>query len=141
MKYIDTSVYVSTLIPEETSGRALSWLAALNDDEIVSSPWVDVELSGALSRKLRMGRITSVERLNALEEYREAWLPIATIISLDLRHFALATEICDADQAGIRPGDAIHLAIASLTEATLCTFDKRFAAGAEGLGYDVELID
>ncbi|HTM76236.1 MAG TPA: type II toxin-antitoxin system VapC family toxin [Devosia sp.] len=141
MKYIDTSVFVSSLLPEENSARALAWLAALEDGNVAISPWVEVELSGALARKLRMGRITLLERENALIEFQEAWLPIATVYALDLRHFSLAREICDAHQAAIRPGDAIHLAIATMADAELCTFDQRFAAGAASLGYDVELIE
>jgi predicted nucleic acid-binding protein len=141
MRYIDTSVFVSSLVPEENSARALAWLATLEDDSVAISPWVEVELSGALARKLRMGRITPLERDNALIEFRESWIPIATVYALDVRHFSLAREICDAHQAAIRPGDAIHLAIATLAGAELCTFDQRFAAGAASLDYVVALIE
>lgn len=140
MRYIDTSVIVSALVPENTSERATEWLALQPFATLLITPWVTVELSAALARKVRTGRLSEADRDSALVEYHTGLLPNLAIYPIELGHYLIAAEISGQHAAAIRGPDALHLAVASAYDAPLCTFDRRLAAGAATLGYDVELI-
>ena len=140
MRYVDTSIIVSALVPENQSEHATEWIERQPSDSLLISPWVTVELSAALARKVRTGRLTERDRDRALVEYTTGLLPALTIFPIELTHYLTAARISDQHSAGIRAPDALHLAIASAYRVPLCTFDRRFAAGAASLGYDVELI-
>jgi uncharacterized protein len=140
MRYIDTSIIVSALVPENTSERATEWLALQPFDSLLISPWVTVELSAALARKVRTGRLSEADRESALEEYNSGLLPSLAIFPIELSHYLTAAEITGQHAAAIRGPDALHLAVASAHAVPLCTFDRRLAAGALSLGYAVELV-
>jgi predicted nucleic acid-binding protein len=140
MRYVDTSIIVSALVPENQSERATEWLALQPPDSLLISPWVTVELSAALARKVRTGRLSERDRDMALGEYSSAILPGLAIVPIELVHYLTAAQISDHHSAGIRAPDALHLAVASAYGVSLCTFDRRLAMGADSLGYSVELI-
>lgn len=140
MRYLDTSIIVSLLVLEDTTERATQWLTSIAHEQRGTSAWAEVELAGALSRKIRSSRISIVDRDAAMDRYRTTMLPSLQIVPTTGENYRRASEIVAQHEAGIRPGDALHLAVCIANRATLCTFDKSFAAGAKALGYDVELI-
>lgn len=56
------------------------------------------------------------------------------------RHFERAMELARVHEAGLRGGDALHLAIALGNDATLCTPDKRFVRACALLDLPHELV-
>ena len=54
--------------------------------------------------------------------------------ALDLAPFAMAARLSDQHAAGLRAGDALHLAICAHRGATLSTLDRRLSDAAPVLG-------
>lgn len=140
MRYVDTSVMVSLLTEETTSERVISWLREQPAMSLAASPWLIVELSSSLARKVRMQRATTAERDRMLAYFSRSVQPALRMLALNEAVFRDAARIADMHEAGIRAGDALHLAVAAANDLALVTTDKPFAAGAAGIGYDVELL-
>jgi len=75
-----------------------------------------------------------------MREFEELLRQSFSTVTIDQADYALATTMTGQADAGIRAGDALHLAVSHRHNAPLVTFDKRLAAGATTLGYAVELI-
>jgi predicted nucleic acid-binding protein len=140
MKYLDTSILVSMLTEETTSGRALSWADQQNQGTIAVSGWSLVELNSALARKVRMDRLPVGERDAILRHFEAHIRPTFTVLEIDNGSYRLAAKISEQHEWGIRAGDALHLAVASQNHMPLATFDRHLASGAAALGYAVELL-
>lgn len=119
---------------------ANDWLVRQKAGSLAISGWLEIELSAALSRKIRTGRLNESERDTVLHRFSSSMVPGLSMLNIDRQHFQLATAIVHRHDLGIRSGDAVHLAVAALNNLTLVTFDKTFAAGAQTLGYAIELI-
>jgi uncharacterized protein len=139
MRYVDTSVVVAALVPEIQTQVALGWIAK-QSDALSISPWVTTEVSSALSRKVRTGRLLEADRNKALREYENLILPAMSMVSISRDDYLVAARIANDHGVGIRAPDALHLAVAVQRGLTLCTFDKHLVEGAKSLGYAVELI-
>jgi predicted nucleic acid-binding protein len=125
---------------EDTTDSANLWLDAQADLPLYSSSWLEVEVQSALSRKLRTGRLSIVERDACLHRFRASLLPALSLVAIDAEVFSLASTLCQHHELGIRAPDALHLAAASTSGHTLATFDRHLASGAAALGYAVELL-
>ena len=78
MNYLDASVVVALLTPEVGSDRAEAWLQATEDKPCIS-PWVNSEVSSALSIKVRTNALSLETRAIALADWhrlRDASLAI-----------------------------------------------------------------
>lgn len=64
MKYWDASALVPLLVSEATSPQARRWLE--DDPLIVTWAWSAVEITSAVERRFREGRLNSVERRDVL---------------------------------------------------------------------------
>jgi predicted nucleic acid-binding protein len=140
MRYIDTSIVVSVLVSETTTTIATNWLASQPSNSLACSPWMLVELNASLSRKRRMQRLTEEDHELAAETFKTMVLPSLNMLPIDTAAYVNAAAICENHHAGIRTGDALHLAIATLNHIPVATLDRQFASGAATLGYAVELI-
>lgn len=138
MLYLDTSLVVALLVPEEHSERADAWFAAQATGSLFVSGWTVTEVSSALSLKLRTEALTLDRRAAALTAWNA--LREASLLTLAVAddHFEQAAQIADRHDLGLRGGDALHLAIAREARCRLATFDKRMAAVALQLGIEVE---
>lgn len=140
MVYVDTSVLVALLTPEVSTEQAAYWMASHETGSLCTSRWVTTEFAGALARKYRMNRLTAEERHAAQRSYTTLSRASLALLPIRAAHFQTAALIVERADAGIRAGDALHLAVASANGLTLATLDKGFAAGAAQLGYAAELI-
>ena len=131
---------VSILAYENSTPMANDWLDHQEAGSLAISGWLETELSAALSRKIRTGRLKDTERDTLMLRFTTDMLPGLARLDTNRKHFRLAAAIAQRHDLGIRSGDALHLAIAASNRLTLVTFDKPFAAGAITLGYNVELI-
>jgi predicted nucleic acid-binding protein len=108
MIYLDSSVVVALLTPEERSAQALDWFAQ-SRDPLISSDWLITETHGALGIKQRHHGLSSEARQ--------------------------AAELLQDSALGLRAGDALHLAVALHSRCTqLASFDGRMQQAAKTLG-------
>lgn len=140
MKYVDTSVLVSALVPERTSDVAVAWLARHQGGLLAASYWTQVEFHAALSRKLRTSKLSLIEYRSAVESFQKSVFAGLTLLPISSTHYGLASEIVQQHHYGIRAPDALHLAISAAAQITLSTFDIKLASAATQLGYSVELL-
>ena len=63
MLYLDTSILVAALTNEQRTREMQEWLAEQPAGQLALSDWVLTEFSGALSLKVRTGRLTKASRL------------------------------------------------------------------------------
>lgn len=120
------------MIPEDGSDTA-SVLAG-EASEIVSSSVLYVEARAALARAAREGRLRGSERVAARDELEHFW---DEMIAIDLGLELIRRSGEAAELAGLRAGDAIHLATAlSLDEPELllATWDQDLARAAREAG-------
>lgn len=137
--YLDTSVLVSALTNEPRSAEVYEWLSALSAP-LFTSDWVSTEFAAALAMKVRSGTLSQAKqaatqsRLDKLFASSFDTLPIAS------RDFVRAAELAQVARAGLRAGDALHLALAERHRAVLCTLDKAQAAAADVFGISIRLV-
>ena len=134
MFYLDTSVLVSAFTNEPRSAAADAWLAAHQGENLAISEWVVAEFSSALSIKVRIGAIDTVQRGAVLAQF--TLLVANTFVTLPVAtsEFRTAARFCDQSHLNLRAGDALHLAICAEHGATICTLDQRLGQAAPHVG-------
>lgn len=140
MLYLDTSVIVALVTTEPHSDRADRWLKRQPDDHRAVSHWVTTELATALAAKVRLKAISENRRRAALNGYREMLRDSLILLDVTRRDFERAAELAELGVAALRGGDALHLAISDLNQATLCTLDKRLDQAGAKIGLPAELL-
>jgi len=138
MIYPDTSVLVAIYVGEPNSGRVRNRLDA-DQDELAVSGWLHAELASALAANERLGRISAERRRAALANFERQWLRGAAMLSITLPIYRRAAGMID-QAAGLRSGDALHLATAEAHQATLVTLDRQQASLGQKLGVTTELL-
>jgi hypothetical protein len=131
--YLDTSVIVTVLTMETTSDDVERWLKPRDIAELLVSDWTVTEVASALSRKLRKGEITEIERAVARREF-DAMLESIHTVRVRREDFHAAAKLVDRHDLGLRSADALHLAVADTNGATLWTRDKRLLIAGQSLG-------
>ena len=139
MIYCDTSLLVSALTVEAGSVKVQRWLANQVAASLCISGWVITEFSSAVALKLRRGELTHDDAALALTNWRSLQPDRLITIPVPSEAFGLAARFCDMIAPGLRAGNALHLAVASLGGHSLATLDERMMAGAEAAG--VRVID
>ena len=140
MIYCDTSLLIAALAREPDSERAQEWLATQSGHALCVSDWVVTEFAGALSFKQRTGQISAELRAQIRARWQEL---VSTTLAVDeVRRdaFELAARYCDMQNAKLRSGDALHLAVASLGGYSLATLDRTMAEAAAAVGVGVVRI-
>jgi uncharacterized protein len=140
MIYIDTPVWVVSIVEEPKSDDVRSWLQQTDPEEIAVSDWVVTEFSSALSVKMRTGQIDAEQRAAALGAFTSTVTESLYLLPIMAGHFRAAASYADNHFSGLRAGDALHLAVAGGYGASLCTLDKTLAAAGSLLGIEAKLI-
>jgi uncharacterized protein len=140
MLYLDTSVLVAALTNESDTPQIQRWLEDQDPADLAASDWVMAEFSSALSIKLRTGQIEPAHRADALALFTRLCRDSFNVLPVSRAQFRLAARFADQAAAGLRAGDALHLAICADCGATLCTLDRRLSAGGLALGVKTRLL-
>jgi uncharacterized protein len=140
MLYLDTSLLVAAYAYEPATDRALSLLANRRGEPLMISEWVKTEFAAAMSLKIRTKEIEPAYRARAQALFAEAVADSMEVAVVTSAHFRRAEALAAEYKAGLRAGDALHLAVASSNGAILCTLDKRLASAAKTLGEACRLI-
>lgn len=137
--YVDVSVWIALLTNEASSPALQAWLES-EAGVLLTSRWSVVELSSALSIKVRRAELLPEQavllagRFDALVSGQVRLLPVA---SADYDH---AAAMCRNVTSGLRAGDALHLAVASRARAShLITLDKVMSLNAAKMGFQILL--
>jgi len=138
--YLDTSI-VAPLYWTEALSDTVEELV-LSETELGLSQLVEVELISALSRRVRMGEISSYDATAIVERFQiDIDSGFYTRITLETIHYHLAREWISRFTTPLRTLDALHLAVASQNNVRLLTADAGLAASAQFLEVDVLLLE
>jgi hypothetical protein len=132
MFYLDTSVLVSAVSAEIGTPAVLEWFETA--DDVLVSDWLMTEAVAALSQKLRMGVITATERAGSLAALRRHLEGAFRSLPVTREDFRAAARFAERAETGLRGGGALHIALASASNATLVTLDRKQARAGEMLG-------
>jgi hypothetical protein len=131
--YLDASVLVPTIFAESSSA-AVDAIILANNGDLVVSEFSAAEVGSALSRLVRMGRLTAADAHSGLSDFDE-WRAGATeIAEMDARDCRLANAYVRRFELKLRAPDALHAAICRRLGLQLVTLDRRLAAAARELG-------
>ena len=139
--YVDVSVWIALLTNEASSPALKSWLES-ETGVLITSRWSVVELSSALSIKVRRMELPQEQalalagRFDALVSGQVRLVPVA---SADYDHAAV---MCRNAASALRAGDALHLAVAARARAShLITLDKVMTLNALKMGFQIVQIE
>jgi predicted nucleic acid-binding protein len=138
--YLDTSLLVAALTPEQRTVDVLEWLNRQDPDELSISDWVICEFSSALSTKMRTRQISAAQRAGALAAFAQLSANTLAVLPVSRAQFRTAARFADQHALGLRSPDALHLAICAAHGATLCTLDQPLSQAAAALGVTTQLI-
>lgn len=131
MLYVDTSVLVALCTNEEKTADVVNWYADCTE-ELASAAWCVTEFASAMGLKQRTGQLTQ-------EQAQTAWMQFERICANDLQllpveatTFHKAAVLTMDASAGLRAGDALHLACAMQAKAqAMVTLDAVLAKNAK----------
>jgi len=139
MYYIDTSVLAAYYCPEPLSEKAEHYL--LSERRPAISQLTEVELTSAVSRKIREKSVSEGDGLKILNQFQSHIdASMYTYLILDSRHYRLTSSWISRFSTPLRTLDALHLAVSSSADLELITADKGLAESAEKLGIEAKLI-
>ena len=134
--YLDASVLIPALV-EEPSTTAVRELFRDRPDELSVGDFAAAEVASALSRLVRMERLTPAEAAERLADFDE-WRASATdLAEMDAHDCRLANTYVRRFDLKLRAPDALHAAICRRLQLQLVTLDRRLAAAARELGIAV----
>lgn len=113
MLYFDTSFLVPLILPEATSDKIAKFVHGLSAGRSTVSHWTRVEFSSLLAREVRMGGMDSRAAGKADAQFEAMVAECFVVLLPNADDFNLAKEYLGKYEAGLRAGDALHLAIAT----------------------------
>jgi predicted nucleic acid-binding protein len=113
MLYLDTSFVAPLVIAEDTSNAVEAFVLKLKPGELATSLWTQVELASLVSRKIRMGELSTAEAEAVRRELDRMLSESFELLVPSAADFAAAAKYLEVPKTGLRAGDALHLAIAA----------------------------
>jgi predicted nucleic acid-binding protein len=113
MLYLDTSFVAPLVIAEDTSNAVEAFVLKLKPGELATSLWTQVELASLVSRRVRMGELSTAEAEAVRREFERMLSESFELLVPSAVDFAAAAKYLEVPKTGLRAGDALHLAIAA----------------------------
>jgi len=105
--------------------------------ELVVSDFARAEFASAIARLTRMGALTAAQAAGLFADF-DAWVSrVATDAETTTADVRAAGALIRRLVSNLRTPDALNIAIAQRTGASLATFDRRMAENAVELGLDL----
>jgi uncharacterized protein len=141
MIYLDTSVLVPLLVRERESTRVRRRLAGFAPGELAVSDWTRTEFVSALGIKVRMRELERQTALDVVGAFQNLADESLTVLTPEAGDFSLASHYLERFEAGLRAGDALHLAIASNHGAgKLYSLDRALVKCAQELRLEMQVL-
>lgn len=133
MLYVDTSVLVALCTNEVNTADVVKWYAACTD-ELASAAWCVTEFASALGIKQRTGQLTKAQAQTAWVQFERMCANDLQLLPVEAMTFHKAAMLTMDAAAGLRAGDALHLACAMEAKAQgMVTLDTVMAKNAKRL--------
>lgn len=140
MFYFDTSFIAPLILPESASQRIEAFMQKLPVGELAISRWTKVEFASLLNRRVHNQDLTEEEANRALAVFEQLVSNSYQVITPSAEDFDLAAQLLGKFCAGLRSGDALHLAVARNHNAeTFYTLDKRLLRTAATLKFSASM--
>lgn len=131
MLYVDTSVLVALCTQEAKTSDALKWYENCTD-EMVSAAWCVTEFASAMGLKQRTGQLNEEQAQAAWVLFERVCANDLQLLPVDTMTFHKAAVLTMKSAAGLRAGDALHLACAMEAKAKrMVTLDVVLARNAK----------
>jgi predicted nucleic acid-binding protein len=138
MLYFDTSFLTPAFRKEATSSSIELFLQRQNVGDLAISHWVRIEFTSILARDVRMGLMETETAIDLDRQFEIAVEKTFNVILPDVNDFDLCKRYLQYFQAGLRAGDAMHLAVAANHGAEkFYTLDKKLLRAGKLLGLPV----
>lgn len=131
MLYVDTGALVALCTNEEKTAAVVKWYASCVD-ELASAAWCVTEFGSALGIKQRTGQLTAAQAWAAWRQFDRICANDLQLLPVAAMTFHRAAMLTMDVAAGLRAGDALHIACAMEANAHgIVTLDKVMAANAK----------
>ena len=131
MLYVDTSVLVALCTNEAKTADVVKWYAACTD-ELASAAWCVTEFASALGIKQRTGQLTEPQAQAAWVKFERMCANDLQLLPVEAMTFHKAAMLTMDVTAGLRAGDALHLACAMEAKASgMVTLDAVLAKNSK----------
>lgn len=141
--YLDSSVIVRALLPDEISHEKGRELILESDDALITGSWTRVEVAAAAARAVKTSRADADQLRNAIDAIFDGQYVVS--IDTDQAEVEYLAQMI-VWQTAVRSLDAWHLACAQIAREQILeenevlafvSFDKEQASAAEELGFTV----
>ena len=131
MLYVDTSVLVALCTNEAKTADAAKWYGDCAE-ELTSAAWCVTEFASALGLKQRTGQLTEPQAQAAWVKFERMCANDLNLLPVEPMTFHKAAMLTMDAAAGLRAGDALHLACAMEAKvAGMVTLDSVLAKNAK----------
>ncbi len=140
MIYVDTSALVPVFIREPKSEAVIGWIES-SGERLAISEWSLVEFASAAAIKVRTGQTAAKLAKQATARVHEFARKYCLVAVPGREEFRRAADLVGDDTLKLRPGDALHLAIAASigAQGILC-LDAAIIASAKSLAMNVVTV-
>ena len=133
MLYVDTSVLVALCTHEARTADVTKWYADCKE-ELASAAWCVTEFASAMGLKQRTGQLTEAQAQSAWMQFERMCANDLQLLPVEAMTFHRAALLTMDASAGLRAGDALHLACAMANKAQgMVTLDVVLAKNAKRL--------
>jgi len=131
MLYVDTSVLVALCTNEGKTADVVKWYANCTQ-ELASAAWCVTEFASAMGLKQRTGQLTEEQAQTAWLQFERMCANDLQLLPVEVMTFHRAAMLTMDASAGLRAGDALHLACAIANKAQgMVTLDAVLAKNAK----------
>jgi len=131
MLYVDTSVLVALCTHEAKTADAVKWYGDCAE-ELASAAWCVTEFASALGLKQLTGQLTEPQAQTAWVKFERMCANDLNLLPVEPMTFHKAAMLTMDAAAGLRAGDALHLACAMEAKvAGMVTLDSVLAKNAQ----------